>query len=282
MKTLITGATGEIGARVVRMLIRAGERPRIFVRDAAKAQNLFGDRVDIFVGDLTQSESLQPALAGADSLFLVTTGPEIPRLDAGIADVARKAGVRHLVKLSSLDVEQGLAIGAWHEQGEAAIRVSGIPFTFLRPSGFLSNLLNWTHSVKSEGVIRSSTGEGRRPFIHSDDIAAVAVKVLTTDSHIGQSLAVTGPEALTFAEIAERIGAKIGRALRYEPISDEEAGRRFHATGASEAEVEAHVALWRAIREGRLGSRTDTVERLLGHPPLNLDHWLCENAVAFQ
>jgi len=282
MEALITGATGDIGARVANMLIEAGEHPRIFVRDAAKARNMFGARVDIFAGNLANPESLRPALVGVGALFLVTTGPGIPQRDAGVAEVARQAGIHHLVKLSSLDVEQGLAIGAWHEQGEAAIRTSGVPFTFLRPSGFLSNLLNWAHSVQSEGVIRSSTGYGRRPFIHSDDIAAVAVQVLTTQDFIGQALALTGPEALTFAEITERIAAQIGRPLRYEPISDEEAGRRFRMTGASEAEVQAHIALWRAIREGRLADITDTVECILGRSPLPLDHWLSENAAAFR
>jgi len=282
MKILVTGATGDVGAHVVRMVIQTGRRPHVFVRDAAKARRLFGDHAEIFLGDLAHPESLQPAIEGVDSLFLVTTGPAIPKLDAGVAEVARKAGLRHLVKLSSLDVEEGLAIGAWHEQGEAAIHTSGVPFTFLRPSGFLSNLLNWVHSVQSEGVIRSSTGAGSRPFIHSEDIAAVAVKTLTTNGYIGQALALTGPQALTFAEITERIATKIGRRLRYEPIGDEEARRRFRTTGASEAEVEAHVALWRAIREGRLATVTDTVERVLGRPPLSLDHWLSENGAAFQ
>jgi uncharacterized protein YbjT (DUF2867 family) len=281
MKVLITGATGDVGSRVVRMLIASGERPRVFVRDAAKADTLFGDRVDAFAGDLALPASLRPALEGVDSLFLVSTGPAIPQLDAGVAEIAGQAGIRHLVKLSSLDVEQGLAIGAWHEQGEAAVRASGVPYTFLRPSGFMSNLLAWTHSVRAEGVVRASTGEGRRPFIHSDDIAAVAVEALTSRAYVGQSLALTGPEALTFGEITQRVGLRIGRILRYEPISDDGAGARFRATGASEPEVEAHVALWRAIREGRLGALTDSVERVLGRPALNLDQWLSENGAAF-
>lgn len=281
MRYLITGATGDVGARVVRILIQAGERPRVFVRNESKARSLFGDCVDVFVGDLSNPKSLKPALSGVESLFLVATGPEIPMLDANAAAVAKQAGVRHLVKLSSMDVEQGLAIGAWHEQGEAAIRASGVPFTFIRPSGFMSNLLAWAGAIKSEGVVRSSTGDGRRPFIHSDDIAAVAVQALTTRDYVGQALALTGPAALTFAEITEKVGATIGCKLRYEPIADDEAGRRFRTTGASEPEVEAHVALWRAIREGRLAAVTPIVEEILGRPPIAIDQWLAENADAF-
>jgi uncharacterized protein YbjT (DUF2867 family) len=282
MKFLITGATGDVGSRVVRRLLECSERPRVFVRDAKKARVQFGDLVDVFVGDLTDSSSLGAALEGIDGLFLVTTGPDIPALDDAAARAAKTSGVKHLVKLSSLDVGQGLAIGAWHAAGEAAIRASGIPFTFVRPSGFMSNLLAWANSIKVERVVRASTGEGRRAFIHSDDIAAVATKALMTFDYDGRSLIVTGPEALSFGEATAKIAAAIGKRLRFEPISDEEARERYAARCASSAETEAHVALWRAMREGRLATVTNTVEQVLGRKPLTLDQWAIENASAFR
>lgn len=282
MKYVITGATGEIGSRVVEGLLAGGERPRVFVRDAAKAKSRFGNGVDIFVGDLADPGSLRAALAGGDALFLVTTGPEIPTRDQAAARAARAAGVRRLVKLSSLDAGYGLAIGAWHEQGEAAIRTSGLPFTFVQPSGFMSNLLAWAPSIRAEGIVRASAGDGKRAFIHSGDIAEIATRALTTGEHEGESLAITGPEALSFAEIVAKIGAAIGRPIRFEAISDREAGRRYAATaGAPPAETEAHVALWRAIREGRLARVTKTVEKVLGRRPISMDQWAWENAAAF-
>jgi len=150
------------------------------VRDGEKARTQFGDRVDVFVGDLADPASLSAALTGADALFLVNAGPSIPVRDEAAANGLKIAAVKHVVKLSSLDVGQGLAIGSWHERGEAAIRASGIPFTFVRPTGFMSNLLAWATSIRAEGVVRASTGDGRRAFIHSDDIAAVATKALMT------------------------------------------------------------------------------------------------------
>jgi uncharacterized protein YbjT (DUF2867 family) len=282
MTFLITGATGDVGSRVVDHLIERGERPQVFVRDSAKAQARFGDRVEFVVGDLGDPPSLRAALEGIDALFLVNTGPTIPARDEAAANAARVTGVNHLVKLSSLDVEQGLAIGAWHERGEAAIRASGLPFTFVRPSGFMSNLLAWARSIKSEGIVRASTGDGRRAFIHSDDIAAVVVKALTSRVYDGQSLSITGPEALTFAEVTTRIGAAINKPLRFEPISDEEARQRYSRISGSAEETEAHVALWRAIREGRLATVNDNVQRVLGRKAITLDQWLNENAGAFQ
>lgn len=281
MGYLITGATGDVGSRVVECLLRRGERPRVFVRNETKARSRFGDRVDIFVGDLADPASLRPALEGVDALFLVNTGPQIPALDEAAAKVAKAAGVKHLVKLSSMDVQQGLAIGAWHERGEAAVRASGVPFTFVQPTGFMSNLLAWAPSIKAEGVVRASTGDGRRAFIHSDDIAAVATTVLTTREYVGESLPITGPEALNYAEVTAKLGAAIGRQLRFQPISDEEARQRYAATGASSPETEAHVSLWRAIREGRLANITDNIERILGRKPIAMDQWAMENAGAF-
>ena len=282
MTYLITGATGDVGSKVVKQLIQRGERPRVFARNAEKAHAQFGDKVDIVSGDLSDAASLQRALAGVEKLFLVNSGPQIPVLDGLAVQAAKTAGVRHIVKLSSLDVEQKLAIGAWHAKGEAAIRASGIRFTFVRPTGFMSNLLAWSRSIVAEGIVRSSTGDGKRPFIHSEDIAAVAVRALTADDYVGKALPITGPQSLSFAEITEKIGSAIGRQLKYQPISDEEAGCRFSATGASPEEVAAHVELWRAIREGRVGATTNEVERILGRKAIALDQWLVENAPAFR
>jgi uncharacterized protein YbjT (DUF2867 family) len=282
MTNLITGATGDVGSKVVACLLERGERPRLFVRDASKARSLFGDRVDIVEGDLGNDASLRRALEGVDKLFLVNSGPQIPVRDEIAADAAKAAGVRHLVKLSSMDVQHGLAIGAWHERGEAAIRASGIPFTFIQPTGFMSNLLAWARAIKAERIVRSSTGDGRRAFIHSGDIAAVTTKVLMTHEYEGKSLLITGPDALTFGEVTAKIGGAIGKQLTFQPISDEEARQRYSAVSGSAEETETHVALWRAIREGRLGAVTDTVERLLGRKPIPLDQWLKENAGAFR
>jgi uncharacterized protein YbjT (DUF2867 family) len=281
MTYLITGATGDVGSKVVKHLLQRGNRPRVFVRSAQKAQALFGQRVDIFVGDLAQPATLQPALEGVDELFLVNSGPQIPIHDELAAKAAKAAGVRHLVKLSSMDVQHGLAIGAWHELGETAVRASGISFTFVQPTGFMSNLLAWARPIKTERVVRASTGDGKRAFIHSEDIAAVATAALTTREYDGESLPITGPEALTFAQATATIGSAIGKRLTFQPISDDEARQRYSAISGSVAETEAHVSLWRAIREGRLAGVTDNVQRILGRKPIPLEQWAIENATAF-
>ena len=283
MVYLITAATGNVGSLVVERLIARGDRPRIFVRDADKARARYGDRVDIFTGDLGDAKTLRPALEGADALFLVNSGPELAALDELAAKTANAAGVKHVVKLSSYDArEQNVGTGVWHAAGEAAIRESGIPFTFVQPSGFMVNALWWARSIKADGVVRSATGDGKIPFIHSDDMADVAIQALTMPEYVGQSLPITGPKALSYADMTAKIGAAIGRALRFQPISDEEERRKMVDSSDLPKIVTAHASIYRAIREGRLAAVTDTVERVLGRKPITFDQWARENAAAFQ
>jgi uncharacterized protein YbjT (DUF2867 family) len=283
MNYLITGATGEIGSQVAERLIQRGVRPRIFVRNAQKAQARYGNRVDIAVGNLADVATLTPALAGIDALFLVNSGPELARRDEAAAHAARATGVKHLVKLSSADArEQNVGTGVWHAQGEAAIRASGIKFTFVQPSGFMVNALFWAKSIKAEGLVRSCTGDGKIPFIHSDDIADVATKALTTPEYIGDSLPITGPEALSYGEMAAKIGVAIGKQVTFQAIAEERVSNGMRERGESAEEIAAHLSIYRAIRKGLLASVTDTVERVLGRKPISFDRWVEQNASAFR
>ena len=282
MTVLITGATGTVGSRVIEVLLARGNRPRIFVRNAEKARAHYADRVDIAVGDLTDTPSLAPALKGVEAFFLITSGPPIAKLDQEAAAAANSAGVKHLVKLSSMDAQQNIGTGAWHACGEAAIRASGIPFTFVQPTGFMSNALEWASSIKAEGVVRAPTGDGKIPFIHPEDIAAVAAEVLSTRKYLGESLPITGPRALSYAEMTEQIATVVGKPLRFEAVSDDYEHQQMTKGGASLAIIDAHISIYRSIREGRLAKVTDNVEAILHRKPRSFAQWLQENAAAFR
>jgi uncharacterized protein YbjT (DUF2867 family) len=281
MNYLITGATGKVGSLVVKGLLDRGERPRVFVRDRSKAKQLFADRVDIAHGDLADAASLRSALEGIDGLLLVNVGSDLAARDAGAAEAAKSARVRRIVKLSSMDAANERAVGAWHARGEAAIRVSGVPFTFVRPAGFMSNALSWAASIRTEGVVRTSAGDGRVAFVHPQDIADVATATLIEPQYEGRTLSLTGPEALSYAEMTAQIGATIGRPVRFEAISDEAAEARLLASGAPPAVARALVELWRAVREGELDALTNDVERVLLRKPASFAQWVEQNASAF-
>jgi uncharacterized protein YbjT (DUF2867 family) len=282
MTYLITGATGNIGSLVVERLLDRGIRPRVFVRSADKARARYGDRGDIAVGDLADTEALAAALQGIDELFLVSTGRGLATLDETAAKTALACGVQKLVKLSSIDARQHVGSGMFHARGEDAIRASGIDFVFVQPAGFMTNALGWATSIKAEGIVRSCTGDGRIAFIHPGDIADVATTALTTTGYDGESLPITGPQALSFPEMTAKIAATIGRPLSFESISEEEARQRWIARGEDPAWVdEVDLSIWRAIRRGRLAEVTDNVQRVLGRSPIAFDHWAAEVASAF-
>ena len=282
MTYLITGATGNVGSLVVERLCGRGQRPRVFVRDKQKAVARYGDRVDVFVGDLADAMTMKPALTGTEALLLVTSGHELAKQDEVAANAAKAAGVTRLVKLSSYDARENVGTGVWHAHGESAIRASGIAFTFVQPSGFMSNALFWARSIKAEGLVRTATGDGKIPFIHPQDIADVATVALVSEQYSGSSLPITGLEALSYAEMAAKIGAAIGKPIRFQPISEEEARKQQVAWGASAELVEARLSIFRAIREGRLAVVTDTVEQVLGRKPITFGQWASENAEEFR
>ena len=283
VKYLVLGATGNIGYRVASLLIESGARPSVFVRSAKRARALFGDDVDIHTGDLDRPGlSLARALAGVDSVFLVTDGVDLATRDRTVSLVARDADVRHVVKLSTLDVRTGIGTGPWHARGEAFIRDSGIAFTFIQAAGFMTNALGWSESIRRAGVLRSSTGEGRIAFIHPDDIAAVAVAALTTRDHDGEALVITGREALSYGEMAATIGRAIGKPVAFEKITDQQAHISAVQWAGDGPYVDALVDIWRAVREGRLDTVTDGVRRVTAKDPITFDQWVAENATSFQ
>jgi uncharacterized protein YbjT (DUF2867 family) len=279
---LVTGATGNIGTRVVEGLLRRGEQTRVFVRDADKARKLYGDRVDVRVGDLADPASVSRAADGVDAVFLVTAGPDLAGKDKVAADVAKAAGVSRVVKLSTYDVGPNVGTGPWHREGEAAIRGSGIGFVFVQPSGFMDNFLKWAEDIKADGIVRCSAGEGRIPFIHSDDIAAVAIETMTSPHYTGQSLPITGAEQLSFADMTAKVGSAIGRKLEFRSISDELERQRQIAWGTPEPLIEARLGIFRAIRADQLASVTTNVASILGREPISFARWADQNAAAFQ
>ena len=187
-----------------------------------------------------------------------------------------------MVKLSTLDVQTGVGTGPWHARGEVAVRESGVAFTFIQAAGFMLNALGWSDSIRELGVLRTSTGQGKIAFIHPDDIADVAIAALITRDHDGRSLVITGPEALSYGEMAAAIGSVIGKRVRFEEISDEQAYAGVVRWAGKGPYADALVDIWRAVREGRLATVSDGVQRVLGRRPISFGRWAEENASAFQ
>jgi uncharacterized protein YbjT (DUF2867 family) len=280
---LITGATGNIGRELVGELAAAGARLRVLVRDPARAAGLPAP-AERAVGDLAEPGTLGPAFAGVDRLFLLTPGIGLDHTAHAVA-AARAAGVRHVVHLSSYNVlgDPMPAMGRWHQAREDTIRAAGIPATFLRPGGFMTNALDWLPTIHEGGFVLDPIGPGRYAPIDPADIAAVAALALTGDGHEGQEYVITGEQTFTVAEQVRLLGDALGRELEVRPVASPAEAVSFRFPhGAPPALADALVEGLTLMRADTTGFRTDTVRRLLGRAPATFTAWCTRNAHRFQ
>ena len=260
---LVTGATGNVGQHVARGLTAAGEPVRLLSRRAGSG--------------LTRGDLLEPAglpLDGVDKVFLLWPGPSAAGIEEAVDALA--ARVRHVVYLSAISAETGF----WGVV-EQALRASGVEWTFLRAGGFAANTLGWADMIRAEGAVRWPYGEAARSLIHERDLAAVAVRALTTDGHAGQTYELTGPAAVTQAEQVRQIGTAIGRPVRWIELPPAQARSQLLASWGDPSFVEGALSYWASLVD-RPEPVTNTVSRLLGMPARTFAQWAVDNADAFR
>jgi uncharacterized protein YbjT (DUF2867 family) len=265
---LVTGATGNVGREVVAALAARGEGVRAVVRDPARASAPAG--VELVQGDLELPESLTPALAGARGVFLLGGWSDMP----GLARRIERAGVERVVLLTSRSVVGGRAdnpVTRMWLDAEAAVRATGLAWTLLRPSGYQSNALRWLPQLQQGDVVRAPWPDVAIAAIDPADIAAAAAVALTEPGHAGEAYSLSGPEPLTPADQVATLAGVLGRPLRYEPLSDEEA-RVAMAADTPEPYIEAFFRFYSA-GEFDDSPVLDTVERITGRPPRTFAKW---------
>jgi uncharacterized protein YbjT (DUF2867 family) len=222
---LVVGATGTVGSRLVKQLVGAGRSVRALVRDSARAKAL-GDGVEIVVADLTRPETLTPAFAGANKVFVLAPPvPELEEMEANALAAARQAGAGHIVYVSnfgagSFDEELWQAHGA----NEERLRGLGLDWTILRPVRFMTNTPYGWFSVRGQGRLVEPLGGRKVTLIDPHDIAAAAAKALTASGHEGKVYELVG-EALTGAEMAACLSVALSKPMTFVDASEEEAIR---------------------------------------------------------
>ncbi len=270
-----TDPVGEIGGRVARRLAARGIRQRLVVPPRSPNPNLPDAEVVTATGygDL---ESMQKALAGVDTLFLVPIRehPERVRLHTTAVDAAVAAGVGRIVYPSFLGAgpHSTFTLARDHYRTEEHIRSTGVAFTFLRGSAYLE-VLRWI--IGADGVIRGPAGDGRLAPLGRDDMADTVAAVLASDgAHDGAMYDVTGPERVSLQQVADEFTRATGRRIAYVNESLEEAWESRRAYGAPGWQVEAWVSTYLQIAAGELDVVSDTVPRITGHPALSLREFL--------
>jgi uncharacterized protein YbjT (DUF2867 family) len=263
---VVTGATGRLGGRVARRLAAAGVAQRLIVRDPARAPELPG--ATVAVASYRDAQAVREALEGAETVLMVSAAEAPDRLvdHFTFVDAAAHAGVGHLVYTSFYGAAPTatFTLARDHYATEERIRASGLPYTFLRDNLYADFL---RFMVGEDGVIRGPAGDGRVSAVAQDDIADVAAAVLREPrAHVGQTYDMTGPEALTLAEIAVTITAVTGREVTYHAETVDEAYASRASYGAPDWQVDAWVSTYTAIAAGEQDGVSSAIPDITGHP----------------
>lgn len=280
---LIIGANGQIGSQLAKRLTAGKHKVRALVRDTKKAANLSG--VEIVAGDLNDVASLDKAMQGVKGVFVLSAGDAIP-LEKNAFAAAKRAGVQHVVLLSVAGAQKGspIRLADMHGESEAALQASGVPaYTILQPTMFMSNVLGSLGSIKGEGKIYGAMKEGRVPLIDPSDIAATAAAILSSPAgHEGKTYALTGPEPLTQAQVAEKVSKAAGKTVTYVDLTVQAFVDALQGAGfpAWVAEDFGKMHAWFATDGGAQVS--DGVARVTGSAPRTFDGWLADNGAALR
>jgi len=281
---LVTGAAGTTGSEVVRQLSARGTRVRALVRNPDKAKNFSGPGVETVVADLEKPSTLDAALKGVDKVYLVTSpDPRVGLLHGNLIESAKRAGVKQIVRLSAFGAAPHSPVQfiKWHGEVDERLSRSGLSFAILRPSFFMQNLLGSRAAIQNEGTIYMPMKEAKISPIDARDIASVATAVLTSEGHSGRIYELTGPTAVTFAQIAAAIGSAIGRPVKYVDVPPDAAREGAIAAGWPVWMADGFVEMMSAFATGGAADVTGTVEKLTGKKPRTIEAFAKDYASVF-
>lgn len=268
MTILVTGATGNIGRKVVDHLVAAGAADvRALTVDPARAA--LPEGVDVVRGSLRHPDALSAAFARVERLYLAP----LPDTVVDVLALARDAGVSYVVDLSG-EPE------TWWGGVTAAVEDSGCAWTHLWPGDFMENALSWAPGIVARRAVREPYPDGRSAPTAMDDIARVAAACLLSDAHAGRAMPLTGPEVLTRVELAERIGAALGERVVFETVTREEAVAELAPTMGADAEWYVDTILAGSVDSPVRASTV--IEDVTGKPATAFAQWARDNADAFR
>jgi uncharacterized protein YbjT (DUF2867 family) len=283
---LLTGATGTAGSFIANEFVQQRQPVRILTRDRAKARWLENlPTVEIVEGDMSKRQSLAPALDGVDRVLMISTpAMDMVETQCVFIDACKPAGIRHVIKFSGLDARSDtrFPFGRMHKKVEEHLERSGLAWTQLRPTGFMQEYLREAPSIISDGALYLPLGDTRLNPVDLVDVARVAFLLLRDGGHEGARLSLTGPEALTMADVADRISQATGSTVRYVPISQMQRKEALIAHGVPSEVADALDEQVRERLNGGLESQVDlATHRLFNVKPTTFLEFAHRNAEAF-
>ncbi|HTT12669.1 MAG TPA: SDR family oxidoreductase [Burkholderiaceae bacterium] len=283
---LVTGATGLNGGELVRRLSARGVAVRALTRSVARAGSLASLlNVEVVEGDMTRPDTLASALRGVERAMLISSSePSMIDAQSSFIEAARTARVKHVVKLSGIipDPDSPFRFARMHAEIERRLEASGMAFTHLRAGEFMPSYFRQVPNIVAKGALFLPMENARIASIDVGDIAEVAAIALTTPGHEGRIYPLTGPEALTMSEVAEKLSAATGRPIRYVNVAPEAARQAQLAAGLPPYLVDALVELFAERRKGKESTVSPTVAALLGRPATAFAEFAARNAAIFR
>lgn len=281
---LISGATGRTGRHVVGALLARGIPARAIVRDPGKAAELERQGLEVVIGDLGDHALLTRAMRGIDrALLAMANAPGQMDIEKGFIDAAAAAGVERLVKLSAIGAEahSPAVLKRYHGAAEEHLRRSGLAYTALQPNFYMDNLLGLAPGIARDSVLVLPMGPGRVGAIDARDVAEALVAELTRPGQDNRTFVITGPELLSFADIAAVLSAALGREIRYFDQPPDEFRRLMLGFGVPAWNVDAMLELFALIREDRNACVTDSFAAITGRPPRSLREFVRDHRERF-
>lgn len=277
----VTGASGTLGSEVIRQLASAKAPFRGAYFSYAKAEAAQARGIDARIIDYSRPETLRAAFQGCHRVFLL--GPNAPNqteLELNAVEAAKAAGVRHIVKQSVMGAaDEAYSLATLHRPVERAIEASGMAWTFLRPNSFMQNAVTFMGpTIRAEGAFYSASDLAKVSHVDVGDIAAVAVESLTTPNHEGKAYTLTGPEALTYDEIAAELSTALRRSIRHVSLPPADLKGAMLAEGMPEAIADRMLDLERYFREDRASLVTGDVKRVTARDPRKFADYVRETA----
>jgi uncharacterized protein YbjT (DUF2867 family) len=283
---LVTGATGLNGSELIRRLSARGVPVRGMTRDAKRAAALAAlPGVEIVEGDMADPASLTGPLRGVERAMLISSSDSVMLdVQANFIDAAKNAGVAHVVKLSGIMPERDSAFrfARMHGEIELHLEKSGLAYTHLRAGEFMPAYFRQAPSIAATGSFMLPMEDARIASIDVGDLADVAALALTTSGHEGKIYSLTGPEALTMSEVAEKLSSAIGRPVRYVNVLPEEHRAANLSRGMPPYLADGLVELYAERRNGKEGTVFPDTEALLGRRPVSFGEFAQRNAAAFR
>jgi uncharacterized protein YbjT (DUF2867 family) len=283
---LVTGATGQHGRALLKRLSAKGIAARALVRSPAKASVIAAlPHVEIVHGDMARPDTLEAPLRGIDRAILISSAtPDMVEVQSNFIDAARKAGVKHVVKLSGIKttLDSSFRFSRMHAEIERRLEASGMAFTQLRPGEFMPAYFRQVPMITSKSALFLPMEDARIASIDVGDIADIAAKVLTEGGHEGKVYSLTGPEALSMAEVAQKLSAAIGKTIRYVNVAPEDARQAQLAAGMPPFLADALFELFAERRAGMEAKVWPDAAMLLGRRPTAFDEFAKRHANVFR